>query len=174
MSVKVNHFIVILALVFIATGATVLIDIWSYCLKKFFKIASLDYALVGRWMLIFIHSGQLKHQHIAQAPAQKFEKPCGWAIHYFIGFAFTCGFIAITGISWLQQPQLLSAMLFGLSTVLFPFLIMQPCFGLGLFAGKVPRPWQARLKSVITHLLFGISLFLGAKISAWFLDVYLY
>lgn len=167
MSYKVNHFIVVLNLAFIAISATALIDLWTYCLKRFFKIASLNYALVGRWVLIFIHSGQFKHQHITQAPKQKNEKIWGWLLHYLIGFAFTCCFIAITGISWLQQPEILSAILFGIATVLFPFLIMQPCFGLGLFAHKVPHPQQARLKSIVTHMLFGLGLFISAKFLIW-------
>ena len=41
-----------------------------------------------------------------------------------------------------------------------PWLIMQPSFGLGLAASRAPKPGQARLKSLMTHTVFGIGLYL--------------
>jgi hypothetical protein len=49
-----------------------------------------------------------------------------------------------------------------LATVLFPFLIMQPSLGLGVAASRTPNPMQARLKSLVTHTVFGIGLYLSA------------
>ena len=49
-----------------------------------------------------------------------------------------------------------------------PFLLMQPAFGLGVAAAKTPAPWQARLKSLSSHLVFGVGLYLSALVyNAW-------
>jgi hypothetical protein len=40
--------------------------------------------------------------------------------------------------------------------------IMQPALGLGVASSKAARPAQARAKSVATHLVFGLGLYLGA------------
>jgi hypothetical protein len=56
----------------------------------------------------------------------------------------------------------LPALLFGIGTVIFPFLIMQPSFGLGIAASKTPKPTQARLKSLVTHTVFGVGLYVCA------------
>lgn len=159
-----NSFIVIFNLIFMGVGATLLIDLWAFLLAKYFHIPSLNYAIIGRWLLIFIKTGQLKHQNIQGAPKQNLETPVGWILHYAIGILFAVLFILIMGVSWLQQPDLLSAILFGLVTVLFPFLIMQPCLGMGFFASKTAKPWQARLKSSAVHTLFGVGLVMSIQL----------
>jgi hypothetical protein len=49
-----------------------------------------------------------------------------------------------------------------MGTVVFPFFIMQPSFGLGMAASKTPKPTQARLKSLVTHAVFGVGLYVCA------------
>jgi len=39
---------------------------------------------------------------------------------------------------------------------------LQPSFGLGVAASKTPHPNQARLKSLMTHTVFGLGLYLWA------------
>jgi len=56
----------------------------------------------------------------------------------------------------------LPALAFGLVTTLAPFLVMQPAFGFGIAASKTPKPSQARLKSLMTHTVFGRGLYLWA------------
>jgi hypothetical protein len=53
----------------------------------------------------------------------------------------------------------LPALLYGIGTVVFPFFIMQPAFGLGMAASRTPTPMQARLKSLVTHTVFGVGLY---------------
>ena len=40
-----------------------------------------------------------------------------------------------------------------------PWLVMQPSFGLGIAASKTPKPGQARLKSLMTHTVFALGLY---------------
>jgi uncharacterized membrane protein YagU involved in acid resistance len=88
----------------------------------------------------------------------------GLVAHYLIGTVFALVFVFLASESWLERPTLLPALAFGVVTTLVPFLIMQPSFGLGIAASKVPNPNQARLKSLMTHTLFGVGLYLWASL----------
>lgn len=156
-----------LAIMIIGVMATLLIDLYSILLKHYFNIPSLDYKVVGRWLLYML-KGQFMHASILQSPALKREKAVGWASHYIIGCLFSGIFMLMVGQSWLFNPQVIPALLFGIATVSFPFLIMQPCFGFGVAASKLAKPQFARLKSLSTHALFGVGLYL----SAYFLQIF--
>lgn len=39
---------------------------------------------------------------------------------------------------------------------------MQPSFGLGLASSKAPNPTQARLRSLMSHAVFGAGLYVSA------------
>jgi hypothetical protein len=77
-----------------------------------------------------------------------------------IGIALAITFVALVGDGWLQSPKLIPAILFGVVTVLAPFFVMQPLFGLGVAASKTPNPTQARLRSLMNHAVFGLGLYL--------------
>jgi DUF2938 family protein len=72
------------------------------------------------------------------------------------------GLVLLTSGDWLVRPTLLPALLYGIGTVVFPFFIMQPSFGLGIAGSRTPKPRQARLKSLATHTVFGVGLYVCA------------
>jgi hypothetical protein len=145
----------------IGIGATLLMDLWNLFLKRTFGVPSLNYCLLGRW-LRHMPGGTLRHAAITAAAQKPHECTVGWVAHYTIGVVFALGFIGLTSGDWLTRPTVLPALLYGLATVLFPFLIMQPSLGLGIAASRTPNPMQARLKSLVTHTVFGIGLYLSA------------
>jgi hypothetical protein len=145
----------------IGIGATLLMDLWNLFLKRTFGVPSLNYCLLGRW-LRHMPGGTLRHAAITAAAQKPHECTVGWVAHYTIGVVFALGFIGLTSGDWLTRPTVLPALLYGLATVLFPFLIMQPSLGLGVAASRTPNPMQARLKSLVTHTVFGIGLYLSA------------
>ena len=51
---------------------------------------------------------------------------------------------------------------FGVATVVFPLFVLQPALGLGIASSKTSKPAQARLKSLATHVVFGVGLYLCA------------
>jgi uncharacterized membrane protein YagU involved in acid resistance len=106
--------------------------------------------------------GTFKHSNIATAPQKSSECEVGWIAHYMIGITFAIAFVALVGNNWLQHPTLIPAIVFGVLTVLMPFFIMQPAFGLGFAASKTSNPTQARLRSLMNHTVFGASLYLFA------------
>jgi len=151
----------ILGAVAIGIGATLVMDVWNLFLKRTFNIPSLNYCLLGRW-ICHIPTGTLRHANIAAAPSKPRECPVGWIAHYTIGVVFALVFVLFTSAAWLARPTVLPALLYGLATVVFPFFVMQPSIGLGMAASKTPNPAQARLKSVVTHTVFGVGLYVCA------------
>jgi hypothetical protein len=147
--------------VLIGLGATLLIDLWALFLRRAFSIPSLNLCLLGRWVL-YIPEGKIAHESITATPQKPHECTVGWITHYLIGTAFALLFVFLASGSWLERPTLLPALAFGIATVLVPFFTMQPSFGLGIAASKTPHPNKARLKSLTTHTVFGVGLYLSA------------
>jgi hypothetical protein len=151
----------ILGAIAVGIGATLLMDIWNLFLKRMFSIPSLNYCLLGRWVR-HMSRGTLRHASIAAASQKPHECTVGWIAHYTVGVVFALVFVAFTSGAWLARPTVLPALLYGIGTVVFPFFIMQPSFGLGIASSKTPNPTQARLKSLVTHSVFGVGLYVWA------------
>lgn len=152
---------VVLGAVAIGIGASLLMDLWNLFLKRAFGIPSLDYCLLGRW-LRHMPGGVFRHTRIAAASPRSFECTVGWVAHYTIGAVLALGFVLLVSGDWLARPTLLPALLYGIGTVVFPFFILQPSLGLGIAASRTPKPLQARLKSLGTHTVFGVGLYVCA------------
>ncbi|MBR1206309.1 MULTISPECIES: DUF2938 domain-containing protein [unclassified Bradyrhizobium] len=150
--------------VLIGTGATVVMDVWGMVRKRLLGIASLDYALVGRW-LGHLASGRLRHDRIAASPQVAGERAIGWAAHYLIGMGFAGVLLAIFGLDWARQPSIVPGLIVGIGSVAAPFLVMQPAMGAGFAASRTPHPWAARLQSLLTHAVFGVGLYAGGWIT---------
>jgi hypothetical protein len=142
----------------VGIGATLVMDLWNRFLRRAFGIPSLDYCLLGRW-ICHMPGGTLRHVSIAAAPRKPRECTVGWLAHYSIGVVFGLVFVALASGDWLARPTVLPALLFGIATVVFPLFILQPSLGLGVAASKSPKPAQARLKSLVTHTVFGLGLY---------------
>ena len=162
----------LISAILIGLGATLTTDLWALFLKRAFKISTPNYCLVGRW-LRYMPEGIFKHSNIASAPQKSAECVVGWIAHYLIGITFAITFVALVGNNWLQHPVLIPAIVFGVGTVLMPFFIMQPLFGLGLAASKMSNPTQARLRSLMNHTAFGVGLYLFALLVNGLLRIYI-
>jgi Protein of unknown function (DUF2938) len=147
---------------FIGIGATVVMDLWVVFLKRVFGVPALDYRMVGRW-LGHCARGRFMHDKIAAASPARGELVIGWAAHYAIGVIFAGFLLAIWGVEWARRPTLLPPLIIGLVTVAAPFFIMQPAMGVGIAASKTPKPNVARLRSLVTHTVFGLGLY-GAAV----------
>jgi hypothetical protein len=144
--------------ILVGLGATLLIDVWALFLRRGFKIPSLDYCLLGRWLL-HMPGGTFVHRGIAAASAKPRECLVGWVAHYLIGTSLALVFVILVSDRWLERPTLWPALAFGVATTLIPYFVMQPSFGLGIAASKTPKPTQARVKSLMTHTVFGLGLY---------------
>ena len=147
-------------IILIGLGATLSIDIWVFVLG-FFKIKSLDYRYVGRWIANF-KKGKFYYENITKTEPVKGELLIGWAAHYLIGISFAFLLFAACGKTWLQNPSISPAIIIGLITAAAPLFIMQPAFGFGIASSKMPKPNTRLLKSLITHLIYGTGLYATA------------
>ena len=165
MSDSIFHF---LNPILIGMGATLTFDLWGVLLKLAFRITSSNFCLVGRWVL-HMPEGIFMHSNIGSVPQKSAECTVGWITHYMIGVTFAIAFVAFTGSDWLQHPTLFPALVFGAVTVLAPFFIMQPALGLGIAASKTSIPTQARVRSLMNHVVFGFGLYLSGLLVSWLL-----
>ncbi|HEX6637241.1 MAG TPA: DUF2938 domain-containing protein [Steroidobacteraceae bacterium] len=140
--------------------ATAVMDLWGLVRKPLLGWAVADYRFVGRWVSGFSR-GQFRHEAIGRSQDRHGEVAIGWVAHYLLGLVFAALLLAIVGADWIRRPALMPAMLFGLITVLVPFLVMQPAMGAGYAASRTPRPTAARLQSLVTHAIFGLGLYAG-------------
>jgi len=150
----------------IGIGATLFSDLGALFLKSALNFVPSNMCLLGRWLL-HMPEGKFVHKSIASAAPKPGECALGWLAHYAVGILYAFLFTIIVGAGWLQHPTLLPALVFGVVTMAAPFFIMQPGFGMGLAASKAANPWQARSRTLINHLLFGLSLFVSASLIRW-------
>lgn len=146
----------------IGIGATAIMDVWGITRKHFLGAKAPDYGMVGRW-LGHMASGTFIHDAIARSRPIRGERAIGWAAHYLTGITFAATLTLLWDTRWAQAPTLAPALAVGISTVLAPFLLMQPGMGAGIAASNTPNPGTARLQSLITHAVFGFGLY----ISGW-------
>ncbi|MDR2223157.1 MAG: DUF2938 domain-containing protein [Flavobacteriaceae bacterium] len=145
---------------FVGIGATLFMDLYALVNKKVFNIPSLDYAILGRWIGYF-KEGQFTHNNILLTPSIKGERIIGWSAHYLIGITFAFVLLIVSGIEWVAHPTFIPAFLVGILTTIAPFFLMQPAFGFGIAASKTPKPTVARMRSLMTHAIYGIGLYVA-------------
>jgi hypothetical protein len=157
-------FELVLRAVLIGAGATIVMDLWAAVLRRF-GVPSLSFALLGRWVG-HLPRGRWFHESIGRAPPLRGELPLGWLAHYGIGISFAGLLLALFGLAWARSPTLPPALLIGVVTVVAPLFILQPAFGAGIASSRTARPIFNSLKSVVTHTVFGIGLYLAARATA--------
>lgn len=155
MSIEAHEF---LAAIVVGVGATLMMDGWNLFLERVFRIPSLDYGLLGRWIL-HMPEGSFRHPSIRSASPKPFERTIGWLAHYSIGVGLALGLVVLTSGQAIARPALLPALVYGIGTVVFPFFVLQPSLGLGIASSRVPNPARARAKSLVTHTVFGVGLY---------------
>lgn len=155
------HEVDLVAAIAVGSAATMTMDLWNAALKRTLAIPSLNLCLLGRW-LRHMPEGRFRHPSIAAAAPKPLECPVGWVAHYAIGVTFALGFVGFMSEDWLARPTLLPALLYGIGTAVFPLFVMQPALGLGVASSRTPHPTRARMKSLVTHTVFGAGLYTGA------------
>jgi len=59
---------------------------------------------------------------------------------------------------------LVSALAVSLALLVAPWFVMQPALGFGFMAARTPKPAAVRAVNVSVHAIFGIGLYLGARL----------
>lgn len=151
-------------LLFIGILSTLIMDILTYGQKRLFKVPSLNYCLVGRWVCL-MRFGHFHHKDITQSAPQGGECAWGWIIHYVSGVLLCAIFLRYCHLDHDMIGLLGACIGFGLISTVLPFFILQPAFGLGVAAHRSPKPMIARLRSLIAHSYFGFGLFISLSMA---------
>ena len=140
--------------------ATVGMDIWAAVAKYILHLPTADWAMVGRW---FGHMprGVFVHHPVSAAAPIANELLIGWIGHYATGVVYGIAYLLIVQVILSSSPSLISALVFGLVTLVAPWLIMQPAMGAGVFATWPPRPTVLRVVNLSMHGVFGVCLYVG-------------
>jgi len=158
MNISVLHILLALAVGF---GATLVMDAWLVLRQRLFRTPALNYCFLGRWIL-HMPKGVFSHVNIADASKKPWECVLGRVAHYSIGAVLGVLMVLIVSPQWLQSPTIIPAVVWGIVTVGAPFFIMQPAFGFGVAASRLPNPRKARIQSLLTHAVYGVGLYLSA------------
>lgn len=154
----------LIRIVAVGAGATFLLDLWSLVLKRL-GVPSLDFAMLGRWIGHLRH-GRWFHRRIADAAPVAGEAWIGWTAHYAIGVGFTGLLVACYGTDWLRSPTPGPALVIGIVTAVAPLFVLQPALGAGIAASRTPAPVFNSVKSVVSHAVFGMGMYLAALAAA--------
>lgn len=148
----------------IGAGATAVMDAWALLLRQF-GVPSLNFALLGRW-IGHLPRGQWAHESIAKAAPVRGELLLGWCAHYSIGIMFSALLLSTFGLKWARSPSPWPALLIGIVTVLAPLFVLQPAMGAGIASSRTAAPVFNSVKSLMTHTVFGVGLYLAALATA--------
>jgi hypothetical protein len=149
------HTILIGAL--IGIGGTVAMDIWAIILWRLFGQSAPNWAPVGRWTW-HLQDGTVFHDSIAHATPYANEQALGWAFHYFVGIVYGVVLALFMGETWLAEPTLLPAFIWGIVTVGAGWFLLHPGLGLGWMASNTPNPTKVRAMGLIAHTIFALGM----------------
>ena len=140
--------------------ATIGMDIWAAVAKHGLHLPTADWALVGRW---FGHlpRGVFFHTAIVGSPKVSHELAIGWVAHYCTGMVYGAAYLSIVQLLISATPSLAFAPVFGLVTLIAPWLVLQPGMGARAFTSKMPHPGPIRLINLSMHGVFGTCLYIG-------------
>lgn len=147
--------------VIMGVAGSALMDAWSLVLRRGFHVATLDYALLGRWIGHFPR-GRFVHDRIATAESVVGERLLGWFAHYAIGVTFAFLLLAIWGVEWVRSPSIIPALLVGLGTIVAPWFVMQPAMGAGIAGSRTPNSRATRMRNLGAHAVYGVGLYISA------------
>ena len=136
-----------------------LMDITETAMAKFGIRSGVNIALVGRWCL-GLTRGRLAYADIQASPPLPREAGVGWAFHFLIGgggVALIYPAVLLSTGAPLPDHPLLSGLLFGLATSVFPWFVLLPAFGWGWFGRRGPRGANALLASPLSHIPYGLG-----------------
>ena len=138
--------------------ATLFMDILAIIFGKLKIIRpTIEPQIVGRWALYMIR-GKFIHKDILKTPALNNEKSVALLSHYLIGIVLAGIYLLLELIEPTIRHQLWMPLIFGLTTVLLPWLWLYPSIGLGFLASKTPRRSPYIVNSLVNHTNFGLGL----------------
>ncbi len=147
--------------ILVGTGATVILDIWSFASARFLNEPQPDMRMMGRWFA-HLKEGTVFHRDIAASKAHPHENAIGWIGHFAVGIVYGVILALACGRPWLADPTLFPALFWGVATILAGWFLLLPGMGLGVAGTELPDPGKARATGLLAHVVFGLGLWLTA------------
>lgn len=154
---------IIIRAALVGIGGTMVLDVYSLLMQRFFGVPATNWAMVGRWVG-HMPAGRFLHENIGKAAPVSGELAIGWIVHYVIGIAYGLLLVGLWGAEWLREPTLLPPMILALGLLVAPYFIMMPGMGSGIAGAKTPKPNVTRLKSAVGHSVFGLGMYVTALV----------
>jgi len=119
--------------------------------------ATLEPQFVGRWALYTIR-GKLVHEDIRQTPLLQNEEQAALISHYLIGIVLAGVYLVLEFLAPAMRGRFWLPLLFGITTILLPWLWLYPSIGIGFLALKSPKKSDYFVLSTINHTNFGLGM----------------
>ncbi len=113
------------------------------------------------------HGHFLRENIIASSPARN-EALVGLISHYVTGGSVALLYPAYFLVLNVPLPEdhLICSLVFGLATVLLPWLVLYPAFGYGFFGVRAPLNSRPVIAPTIEHMLYGLGIGIVLNLSA--------
>ena len=109
-----------LQIVIVGIGACVIFDVWQRIFERFTAIPPSNWAIVGRWAIGLLTSGQLMLRDLELRPNRRNELGLGWFIHYSIGPVYATIYMLLMRVNILAA-EFGDGLLFGVVSVIVPW-----------------------------------------------------
>jgi len=153
-----------LEIILIGICSCIIFDLWQRVLQTLTSIPPSNWALVGRWFIGLASRGRLIASQLSEQPTEKHETLVGWIVHYGVGVFYAYVFAVLVQFE-LVKPTIIDGLLFGIASVIVPWLFFMPALGIGILANKAPNPRVECALALMMHSIFGLSL--GVGFSFW-------
>ena len=147
-------------LILIGIGSCIVFDVWQRISQILTSIPPSNWTLVGRWFIGLMSNGHLIARQLSQQPEKKHETPTGWVVHYAVGIVYAYVLFILVQLGILE-PTITHGLVFGVASVLVPWLFFMPAMGNGIMASKMLNPKVACALTLMRHSLFGLSVGVG-------------
>ena len=150
----------LLEMILMGVLATLVMDLLAIFLAKIKIIhPPIGSEVVGRWTL-YMFRGKFIHKDIHETPALNNEKSVALLSHYLIGIVLAGIYLLLELKAPSMRHQLWMPLIFGLATVLLPWLWLYPSMGLGFLASKTQKQSPYIVTSLVNHTNFGLGMVL--------------
>ncbi len=144
-------------IVAVGVGTCIVFDLWQRVFAIFTGIPPSNWAMVGRWLLGVLSGKGLIARDLAAQPARRNEAAAGWALHYVVAVGYAVIYAALMQAGWLVAGPG-DGLIFGVVSVVVPWLFFMPALGNGMMARLTPNPLKTCAVALIMHALFGVVL----------------
>jgi hypothetical protein len=149
--------------VLVGVAGTMTMDIQASVSRKLGLAMGAKGQWVGRWYL-GIAQGRFVYADITKVPQQAGETRAALVGHYIIGISLAVLYVFAVDWAGVSPASFVVAIGYGLGTCIFPWFLVFPALGFGVFGRRAPRELRVFSASVLNHLGYGLGLWWIANV----------